>query len=53
MLTMRTFYDRLFQAHEELDAYLQCLARLTSATVADVAAISGEMEWTGWYAQSA
>lgn len=48
MLTMQTFYTQLFQPLDGLEYYLRCLVQVTTASLADMAALESDESWTGW-----
>jgi len=53
MSTMQYFYTQLCDAPESGDAYLQALAELSHASLAQIAALQSDLMWEPWGSEAA
>lgn len=52
MLTMQTFYERLFSAQDSHNPYLSCLFKLTQVNLDAITALKSNLAWSIWDAET-
>ena len=51
MLTMQTFYDKLFSTKTPQSTYLDCLVRLTQVSPREIEVLKSNITWDYWRVQ--